>query len=115
MDELNKVQTGKNRTPHLGPKPRNDTRWDWTYDETKRSNQIIGDVCDTNRSLLGEGGDDRNILSTTEKNSDKYKRLTYTNKNKTVNRQYEGAAYPGRNFSKFLQDRRNTPSYVLSI
>ena len=26
MNELNKVQTGKNRNPHLGPKPRNDTR-----------------------------------------------------------------------------------------
>ena len=59
----------------------------------------MGDVCDTNSSLLGKGGDDRDMLSTTEKNSNKYERLNYTNKNKTVNRQYEGAAYPGKNVS----------------
>ena len=82
MDELNKVQTGENKNPHLGQKSRNDTRWDLTYDETKRSNRIMGDVCDTNRSFLGKGGDDRDMLSTTEKNSNKCKRPTYTNKNK---------------------------------
>ena len=113
MEELNKVQTRKNRNPHLGPKPRNDTRWDSTYDETKRSNQITGDICDTNKSLLCEGGDDRDLLSTAEKNSNSYERLSYTSKDKTINRQYEGSAFPSRNFSKFLQDRRNTPSYVL--
>ena len=113
MEELNKVQKRKNRNPHLGPQPRNDTRWDSTYDETKRSNQIMGDVCDTNLSLLSQGGDDRDLLYTAEKNSDNYDRLSYVNKDKTINRQYEGAAYPGRCYSNFLQDRRNTPSYVL--
>ena len=73
----------------------------------------MGDVCDTNLSLLSQGGDDRELLYTTEKNSDNYDRLSYVNKDKTINRQYEGAAYPGRCYSNFLQDRRNTPSYVL--
>ena len=104
MGELNKVQNRKNRNPPLGPQPRNDTRWDSTYDETKRSNQIMGGVCDTNISLLGKGGDDCDLLSTTEKNSNNYERLIYTNKDKTINRQYEGVASPGQNFSKFLQD-----------
>ena len=85
----------------------------FTRQNYKRSNQNMGDVCDTNKSLLCEGGDDRDLLSTAEKNSNSYERLSYTSKGKTINRQYEGAALPSRNFSKFLQDRRNTPPYVL--
>ena len=71
------------------------------------------DICDTNLFLLSQGGDDRDLLNTTEKNSNNHDRLSYVNKDKTINRQYEGAAYPGRYYSNFLQDQRNTAPYVL--
>ena len=62
----------------MGPKLRTDTRWDSSYDETKRSNQIMGDVCDTNTKLLDVGGDDRHMLTDAEVESNNNARLTYT-------------------------------------
>ena len=66
------------------------SRWPWTWCGGR------GPVGPVGRD---EGEDDCDMLSTTEKNSNNYECLTYTNKDKTIKRQYEGAAYPGRNFS----------------
>ena len=113
MKFMNDVQTKKSRKPHMGPMLRNQTRWDSTYDETKRANQIMGDICDTNQILLDEDGADRFLLTAEEVESGNWDRLVYTERDKKILRQYEGIAEPARAFSKFLQDRRNTPSYVL--
>lgn len=113
MTVLNAIQTEKGRDPHMGPKLRTDTRWDSSYDETKRANQIMGDICDTLTALLDVGGDDRHLLTASEIESNDYGGLTYTQEDKKILRQYEGVSLPSRNYSKFLQDRNNTPSYVL--
>ena len=113
MNALNNIQTKKGREPHMGPKLRTDVRWDSSYDETKRSNLIMGDVCDTNTNLLDVGGADRHMLTDAEVESNNHARLTYSKLDRKILRQYEGASLPSRTNSKFLQDRRNTASYVL--
>ena len=40
MEELNEVQNRKNRNPHLGPQPRNDTRWDPVTIQKSREEKI---------------------------------------------------------------------------
>ena len=40
-------------------------------------------------------------------------RLNYTDHDKMVLRQFEGAAIPAKKFSKFIQYKRNTWSYDL--
>ncbi len=73
----------------------------------------MGDICDTVDALLDPSGDDYNLLTSDEKDSEDKSRVSYTDEDKMILRQFEGAATPAKNFSKFLQDRRNTPQYVL--
>ena len=84
-------------------------------EQLQKINICWGQTDSTNISLLSKGGDDRDLLTTDERNENNYNRLSYINKVTSINRQYEGAAYPGRNFSKFIQDRRNTSPYVLQL
>ena len=39
--------------------------------------------------------------------------VSYTDDDKMILQQFEGASTPTKMFSKFLQDRRNAPPYVL--
>ena len=66
----------------------------------------MGDTSKTLEILLAEGGTDYNI------NND-ISSLTYTESDKEILRQFEGAAAPARSFSKFLQGNRNAWTYVL--
>lgn len=113
MQTIDNIQTKKGREPHIRPKLRNDTRWDSSYGENKRTNQIMGDVCDTTTDLLDVGGHDRPMLTAAEVESNNYAHFTYTQTNKRILGQHEGVSLPSRTYSKFLQDRRNTPSCVL--
>lgn len=110
---LQDVQEKKGRSPPLHPDPGIEVRWNSFVDEAKRANEIMGDIEDTNAILLAKDGIDYDMLTPDEQQSGDTSRLTYTPSNKKILRQYEGAATPGKLFSKFLQDRRNTPSYVL--
>ena len=80
---------------------------------TKQVNQIMGDICETNKILLSSNGDDYNLLTPQEKNSNDLNRLTYTEKDKTILRQYEGATAPAKVFSLFTQDRKLSWSCIL--
>ena len=113
MGVYESVQDEKERNPKLKPKPGVEVRWNSTIDEAKRSNQIMGDVCETLSSLHGPDGGDYDMLTADERNSGDLSRLTYTEEDKMIIRQYEGAATAAKTFSKFTQDRRDTWSYVL--
>ena len=97
----------------LNPDPGNETRWDNFIEEAKRVNIIMGDVCETIVNLLSPGGDDRDLLTSTEASNDDYFRWNYTDSEKMILRQFECAAGPAITYSKFTQDRRDTFSYVL--
>jgi hypothetical protein len=64
-------------------------------------------------ALLDPSGDDCNLLTSDEKHSEDKSRVSYTDDDKMILWQFEGAATPAEMFSKFLQDRRNAPPYVL--
>ena len=113
MHAYRQVQTKKERKPLLNPDPANETRWNGCIDETIRANLIMGDICDTVDALLDPSGDDYNLLTSDEKESEDKSCVSYTDDDKTILRQFEGAATPAKIFSKFLQDRRNAPPYVL--
>lgn len=113
MKVLREVQEKKGRLPILAPDPAAEVRWNSFVDEAKRACEMMGDLGDTIDVLLAKDGDDYDLLTQEEKQSGDTSRLTYTACNKKILRQYEGAATPGKMFSKFLQDRRNTVSYVL--
>ena len=113
MHAYRQVQTKKERKPLLNPDPANETRWNGCIDETIRANLIMGDICDTVDALLDPSGDDYNLLTSDEKESEDKSRVSYTDDDKMILRQFEGAATPAKMFSKFLQDRRNAPPYVL--
>ena len=106
MSIFRKVQEDKKRHPPLGPDPSAATRWNSKIDEAERSNKIMGDISKSLEILLAEGGTDYDI------NND-ISSLTYTESDKEILRQFEGAAAPARSFSKFLQDNRNAWTYVL--
>ncbi len=82
-------------------------------DETIRANLIMGDICDTVDALHDHSGDDYSLLTSEEKASCDTSRLSYTDDDKMILWQFEGAATPAKMFSKFLQDWRNAPPYVL--
>ena len=92
---------------------------DWLFttegviDETIRANQIMGDLCDTNDSLLSPNGDDSALVTEAERKAGDLSRHTYTQHDKMVLRQFEGASAPAKYLCLFLQDKRNTWSYVL--
>ena len=113
MHAYRQVQTKKERKPLLNPDPANETRWNGCIDETIRANLIMGDICDTVDALLDPSGDDYNLLTSDEKESEDKSRVSYTDDDKMILWQFEGAATPAKMFSKFLQDRRNAPPYVL--
>jgi hypothetical protein len=73
----------------------------------------MADICDTVDDLLEPNGDDYNLLTRDEKSNGETNRLPYTKDDKKILRQFEGAATSAKMFSKFLQDRRNAPPYVL--
>jgi hypothetical protein len=102
------IQVKNKHKPILVPGPTNKTRWNGTIDETIRANTIMGDVYESLDILLGEGGDDRaKLVNKTMAES------TYTDNDKMVLQQFEGAAVPAKVYSKFTQDTKETRSYVL--
>jgi hypothetical protein len=54
-----------------------------------------------------------NLVTEAEMNAGDLSRHTYTQHDKMVLHQFEGAAWPAKNLSLFLQDKRNTWTYVL--
>jgi hypothetical protein len=70
-------------------------------------------TCDTNDVLLSPNGDDCNLVTEAEMKAGDLSRHTYTQHDKMALRQFEGAAWPARKLSLFLQDKRNTWTYVL--
>jgi hypothetical protein len=82
-------------------------------DETIQANQIMGDLCDANDVLLSPNGDDCNLVTKAEMKAGDLSRHTYTQHDKMLLRQFEGAAWPAKNLSMFLQDKQNTWTYVL--
>jgi hypothetical protein len=101
------IQTENNRKPMLIPGPANKTRWNGLIDKTVRVNIIMGDICAALSTLLSPGGSDRDSLTAAEIAS------TYTDHDKAVLRQFEGASMPAKKFSKFTQDNREAWLYVL--
>ena len=73
----------------------------------------MADICDTVDALLEPNGDDYNLLTSNEKATGDTSHLSYTKDDKKILWQFEGAATSAKMFSKFLQDRRNAPPYVL--
>ena len=82
-------------------------------DETIRANQIMGDLCDSNDILLSPNGDDSTLVTEAEQEAGDLSRHTYTQHDKMVLRQFEGASAPAKYLCLFLQDKQNTWSYVL--
>ena len=72
----------------------------------------MGDVSDALALLLSKGGDDYSMLTKEEQDDNDVSRLSYTEQDKLVLRQYEGAAEPARRLCLFLQDQRNAWPYV---
>ena len=70
-------------------------------------------LCEVNNSLLAPTGDDFSMLKESERESNDLSRLTYTQEDKMILRQFEGAAAPAKYFCLFLQDKKFTWSYVL--
>jgi hypothetical protein len=107
------IQKKRERKPLLKPNPSVETRWNSSIDETTRANLIMGDMCETMCVLLDRGGYDYDQLTTAEKSLGDKSRLTYTNRDKMILRQYEFAASPAKTFSLFTQDKKDTWSYIL--
>ncbi len=82
-------------------------------DETTRANQIMGNLCDANDMLLSPNGDDSNLVTEAERNAGDLSRHVYTQRDKMVLHQFEGASAPAKYLCLFLQDKQNTWSYVL--
>ncbi len=102
------IQVKNKRKPMFVPNPANKTRWNGTIDETIQANTIMGDVSESLDILLGEGGDDCAMLV-----NKTMAELTYTDNDKMVLRQFEGATVPAKVYSKFTQDTKKTWLYVL--
>ena len=107
------IQRRRGCKPLLAPDPAGETRWNGCIDETIRANQIMGDLCEANNSLLAPTGDDFRMVKESERESNDLSRLTYTQEDKMILRQFEGAAAPAKYFCLFLQDKKFTWSYVL--
>ena len=106
------IQLINNCNPILKPDPVNETQWNGTIDEIICANIIMRDISETVATLLSPMGEDHTILSWAEVQSNDLSRLNYTDHDKMVLRQFEGAAIPAKKFSKFIQYKRNTWSYV---
>jgi hypothetical protein len=73
----------------------------------------MGDICAALTTLLSPGGSDCDSLTAAEIVSNDFSRVSYTDHDKAVLRQFEGASMPAKKFSKFTQDNREAWSYVL--
>ena len=73
----------------------------------------MGDLCDANEILLSPRGYDANLVTEAERDAGDLSQHTYTQHDKMVLRQFEGASAPAKYLCLFLQDKRNTWSYVL--
>jgi hypothetical protein len=102
------IQVKNKRMPMLVPNPANKTRWNGTINETIQANTFMGDVSELLDILLGEGGDDRAMLV-----NKTMVELTYTDNDKMVLWQLEGAAVPAKVYSTFMQDTKETWLSVL--
>lgn len=113
MSVLRHIQEVKGRDPLIVPLPANETRWDSLFKETRRNNQMMGDISDALKALLAEDGADYDLLSQEEKESGDISRLVYTEHDKIVMRQWESAAEPCHEFTLFTQDNsKNAIWYV---
>jgi hypothetical protein len=56
----------------------------------------MGDLCDANDMLLSPNGDDSNLVTKAERNASDLSRHAYTEHNKMVLRQFEGASVPAK-------------------
>ena len=73
----------------------------------------MGDTCDTIDELLSPMGEDHYMLNRHELDDNNLSRLTYTDHDKMIICQFEGAAMPAKMYSKFTQDNKNTWSSIL--
>ena len=73
---------------------------------------IAGDMRDALDALLAPDGMDFGKLNAEEVSSHDHSRLSYTEHDRKVLRQFEGAAMPAKRFCKFLQDKRNAWAYM---
>jgi hypothetical protein len=73
----------------------------------------MGDLCNANEILLSPKGYDANLVTEAERDAGDLSQHTYTQHDKMVLRQFEGASAPAKYLCLFLQDKRNTWSYVL--
>ena len=71
------------------------------------------DLCNANNELLGPGGSDRGLLTDDEKARGDATRLSHTESDKRILRQYEGAAEPGKKLCMVLQEKKHVWTYVL--
>ena len=83
------------------------------FDEVTRSNIIMPDTCPAIEELLGPRGIDRGLLTDEERANNDTTRLSYTERDKRVLRQYEGAASPSKSLCMVLQEKYNAWSYTL--
>jgi hypothetical protein len=113
MKVYRSVQERNVRKPKLSPDPAGETRWNGVIDETVRANMIMGDMCETIMELLDVGGEDCGLLTANEVSLEDYSRLSYTDEEKMILCQFEGAATAAMVFSKFTQDGQDVWSYVL--
>ena len=114
MDAYEKIAESNGREPIYRPKPGIDIRWNSSIDEAMRSNLIMGDICETLRSLFEKDGFDYDLLTPEEKESRNIDRFIYTQDEKMQLRQYAAAAAPAKILSKFLQSKGNSRfSYIL--
>jgi hypothetical protein len=70
-----------------------------------RANHIMGDLCEVNNILLAPNGEDFAMAKESERESNNLNRLTYTQDDKKILRQSEGAAGSAKHLSLLLQDR----------
>ncbi len=113
MHIYEQIQNKKDHKPLLNPDPANETSWNGCIDETICANLIMADICDTVDALLEPNGDNYNLLTSDEKATNDTSCLSYTEDDKKILWQFEGAATSAKMFSTFLQDKRNAPPYVL--
>ena len=77
------------------------------FDEVSRSNLLMPDICPAIEELLAPGGSNCKLLTDRERANNNIERLSYTDSNKKVMRQYEGAASPSKKLCMILQEKYN--------
>ncbi|KAL7514082.1 hypothetical protein ACHAWX_000792 [Stephanocyclus meneghinianus] len=113
MDVVRAIQKKNKHDPVLAPKPANDTRWNGCHDETKHANMIMGYVCLAIKEFLSPEGDDCDLLTPDEIANGDYDRLTYTDSEKMILRQFKSTSVDAKQFSLFMQEKGNTNAHLL--